>query len=192
MPQIRAASSRSSGREAAPGGAHVRGLSTATTRGANGRSHETTSAGSRSRVRPARPRASRTATSKPLRAPPTSTPAHTRLRAAVELDRVADANAARLAHLAEDPEVDLARVRVPAAVGADQAQRVEVAVAGGGVARGDRAAGDEAAQGDEGLADAHVPADPRLLLVRLAAGHVHQHPEAPAVHLVHSGPAGEL
>src|SRR5918911_650421 len=197
MPQTRAASSRSSGREAAPGGAHARGLSTATTRGENGRSHATTPAGSRRRAEPARLRSPTTATSKPLRAPPTSTPAHTALRRAVEevererLHRVAEPDAAGLLHLAVDAEVDLA-LGVLAPVGLDQAQRVEVAVAGGRVAGRDRAAGDGAAQRDERRADAHAPADPRVLLVRLAAGEVDQHAEAPAVDLAGAGPAREL
>ena len=106
-------------------------------------------------------------------------------RARKRFDRVADAHAARRVDLAEDAEVDvLAVVVARAAIRLDLAQRVEVGNAGVRVLRRDRAASDLLVQADHRLADAHAPAEPRVLLVRLAAGDADQHAETTRVDAV--------
>jgi hypothetical protein len=75
MPQTARASSRSSAREEAPGGAQVRGLSMATTAGARSTTQATAVATSASRRGPATTSDPRTAQPwNPLRRPPTSMP----------------------------------------------------------------------------------------------------------------------
>ena len=61
-------------------------------------------------------------------------------------------------------------------------------LAGVRVLRRDRAARDLLVQADDGLADAHAPTEPRVLLVRLAAGDADQHPEPALVDAVDTRP----
>src|SRR5438034_1427735 len=76
MPHTRRASSRSHPREASPSRAGAQGASTATSRGSKAVSQAAVSRASRRRAIARTPRRSITAASKPLRGPPTSTPAH--------------------------------------------------------------------------------------------------------------------
>ena len=91
-------------------------------------------------------------------------------------DLVAETDAARPLDLAVHAEVDVLAVAQPA-VGDDRSERVEVAGARVGILGRDRAARDLLADEQDRLAELDPAADPGVLLVRLAAGELDEHPE---------------
>ena len=94
---------------------------------------------------------------------------------------VADADPAGEDDLAVDAEVDLARSGILAPVVLDRAQRVEVADPRDRGLRRDRAAADVAVHPHARLAELHLTADPRVLLVRAPSADRDEHPEPPRV-----------
>src|SRR6266511_1844081 len=105
------------------------------------------------------------------------------------------AHDSRAQDLAVDAERDvLLAGRVPRhrAIAVDRSQRVEVGNAGLRILGGDRTAADIAAQLDDGVADLDAPFQPPVLLVRLAALDLEEHPEAASVDVVAAGLPGEL
>src|SRR6185436_46944 len=100
------------------------------------------------------------------------------------LDAVAEGDCSGLEDLAVYPERQMlvaGRVRRDLAIGADRPERVEVRLARFRVLCRNRATADVAAQAHEGRADADVSLDPAVLLMRLAAVQLEQHPEPPPV-----------
>src|SRR3712207_3935173 len=96
---------------------------------------------------------------------------------------VADRDGPRLEHLAVPAEgrSDSELGFPAAAVGRDQAERLQVDSTGSGVARGGRAALHRATAPQYRAADPQERATPRVLEVRRPAGELDQHPEAPGI-----------
>ena len=93
-----------------------------------------------------------------------------------EPDLLAESDSARPLDLAVHAEIDVFAVAQPA-VGNDRSQGVEVARARVGILGRDRAARNLLADEHDGLAELDATPDPAVLLVRLAAGELDEHPE---------------
>src|SRR5918912_1167544 len=112
------------------------------------------------------------------------------MRPSLRGDGVAETHRPRLDHLRVDAEIDaLAVGGARAAVVPDHPQGVEVADARVGVARGERAAVDGAADADARVADPEDAALPLVLLVLAAPVEREQHAEPAPVDL---GPGGAV
>src|SRR6266550_4577859 len=101
-----------------------------------------------------------------------------------DLDCIANCHAAGFGDLPVDAEGDVSLALLvlgEAAVGRDRLQRVEVRFTALGILGRDRTAADVPADPDQSLADPDVLLDPAVLLVRLAAVELEEHPEAATV-----------
>src|SRR4051794_6240318 len=113
------------------------------------------------------------------------------MTSAEDASLVAEPDRARLGDVGKHAEVGMLPF-AQATVGDDHPKRVEVADAGIGILRRDRASGVGLGDRDDGPTDRDPVADPGVLLVRLGAHELDEHPKPSRIDVFEATLAGEL